>query len=82
MNLLNCFDGGLGTNMRKAAHHSGSMGSSNLCRWRGERLRHHGDVVCHVVCAFVWFLTRGPTYVLEVSQSDPPRLAPFLCDVG
>jgi hypothetical protein len=30
--------------MRKAAHPSGSMGSSNPRRWRGERLQHYGDV--------------------------------------
>ncbi len=43
--LLNCFDGGIGTNMCKAAHPSGGMGSLNPCRWswRGERLHHHGD---------------------------------------
>ena len=35
MNLLNCFNGGLGTNMRKAAHPSGSKGSSNPHRWSG-----------------------------------------------
>jgi hypothetical protein len=44
-NLLNRFDGGIGRNMRKAAHPSGGMGSSNPCRWRGERLHHHGDGV-------------------------------------
>jgi hypothetical protein len=38
------FDGGIGTNMRKAAHPSDGMGSSNPCRWRGERLHHHGMV--------------------------------------
>ena len=38
--------------MRKATHPSGGMGSSNPRRWRGERLQHHGDVVCHAVCAF------------------------------
>jgi len=38
--------------MGMAARPSGSMGSSNPCRWRGERLQHHGDDVCHVVCAF------------------------------
>ena len=38
--------------MRKAAHPLGSMDSSNPRRWRGERLHHHGDVVCRVVCAF------------------------------
>jgi len=50
--LLNRFGSGLGTNMRKAVHPSGGMGSSNPRRWRGERHQHHGDVVCHVVCAF------------------------------
>ena len=37
---------------------------------------------------FVWFLTRDSsvghvlhTYVLEVSQSEPPRLAPYLGQV-
>jgi hypothetical protein len=38
--------------MWKAAHPLGGMDSSNSRRWRGERLQHHGDVVCHVVCAF------------------------------
>jgi hypothetical protein len=33
--------------MRKAAHPSGGMGSSNPCRWRGERLHHGGGVRCH-----------------------------------
>jgi hypothetical protein len=32
--------------MRKAAHPSGSVGSSNPHRWRGERLHNHGDGVC------------------------------------
>jgi len=45
LNLLNRFDGGIGTSMRKAAHPSGGADSSNPCRWRGERLRHHGDGV-------------------------------------
>jgi hypothetical protein len=46
LNLLNRFDGGIGTNMRKAARQSGGMDSSNPRRWRGERLHHHGDGVC------------------------------------
>jgi hypothetical protein len=80
---LNRFDGGIGTNMRKAAHPSGGMGSSNPCRWRGERLCHHGDGVCKVICAVYvvfdsWLVSwTRPTYVLEVSQSEPPRLAPY-----
>ena len=48
LNILNCLDGGLGMNMRKAAHPSCGMGSSNP-----ERLQHYGDVVCHVVCVFL-----------------------------
>ena len=45
LNLLNRFDGGNGTNMRKAAHPSGGMGSSKPRHWRGERLQHYGDVL-------------------------------------
>jgi len=45
LNLLNCFDGGIGTSMRKAAHPLGGTDSSNPRRWRGERLHHHGDGV-------------------------------------
>jgi hypothetical protein len=45
LNILNRFDGGLGTNMRKATHPSGRMGSSNPRRWMGEQLQHHGDVL-------------------------------------
>ena len=40
--------------MRKTAHPSGGMDSSNPRRWRGERLHHHGDGVCLLfvlVCA-------------------------------
>ncbi len=36
--------------MRRAAHPSGGMDSSNPCRWRGKRLHHHGGDVC---CVFV-----------------------------
>jgi hypothetical protein len=71
--------------MRRAAHPSSGMNSSNPRRWRGKRLRHHGDVVCHVVCAFcVAFdsCRMRPTYVLEVSHSEPPRLAPYLDRFG
>ena len=45
LNLLNCFNGILGKIMRKAAHPSGSVGSSNPRRLRGLRLHHHGDGV-------------------------------------
>jgi hypothetical protein len=57
MNLLNRFDGGIGTNMHKAAHPSGGMDSSNPHRWRGEWLHHHGDGVCLLfvqMCRLVW----------------------------
>jgi hypothetical protein len=53
LNLLNRFDGGIGTNMRKAAHPSGGMDSSNPRRWRGEQLHHHGDGVCLLLVLFV-----------------------------
>jgi len=46
LNLLNRFNGGIGTSMCKAAHPSGSVGSSNPRRWRGEQLHNHGDGVC------------------------------------
>ncbi len=46
LNLLNHFDEGNGTNMRKAAHPLGGVGSSNTCRWRGEQFHHHGDGIC------------------------------------
>jgi len=54
LNLLNRFDGSIGTSMRKAAHPSGGVGSSNPCRWRGERLHHHGDGVGELcfLCGF------------------------------
>ena len=45
LNLLNRFDGGIETNMHKAAHPSGSMGSSNPRRWRSKQLHHHVDGV-------------------------------------
>jgi len=38
--------------MWKAARPFSGIDSSNPRRWRGEKLHHHGDVVCHVVCAF------------------------------
>ena len=44
--LLNRFNGGIGTSMRKAAHPLGGVGSSNPRRWRGKRLHNHGDGVC------------------------------------
>jgi hypothetical protein len=53
LNLLNRFDGGIGTNMRKATHPSGGMDSSNPRRWRGKRLHHHGDGVCLLFVLFV-----------------------------
>jgi hypothetical protein len=53
LNLLNRIDGGIGTNMRKAAHPSGGMDSSNPRRWRGERLHHHGDGFCLLFVLFV-----------------------------
>jgi hypothetical protein len=53
LNLLNCFDAGVGKMMRKAARLSSGMDSSNPRRWRGERLHHHGDGVCLLFVLFV-----------------------------
>jgi hypothetical protein len=53
LNLLNRFDGGIGTSMRKAAHPLGGVGSSNPRRWRGERFHHHGGGVCLLFELFV-----------------------------
>jgi len=39
-------DGSHGKGMRKSAHPSGGMGSSNPRHWRGWRLHHHGGGVC------------------------------------
>jgi hypothetical protein len=49
MNLFKYFDSNLGQYMRKAAHPSGGMESSNPRRWRGEQLHHHGGGVCWLV---------------------------------
>jgi hypothetical protein len=61
LKLLNRFDGGIGKNMRKAAHPSGGIGknmrkaappsasggidSSKPCHWRAWQLHHHVDSV-------------------------------------
>ncbi len=90
LNLLNRIDGGIGTNMRKAAHPSGGMDSSNPHRWRGEQLHHHGDGVCLLFVLFCAVSSdrRHSSYVdkyesnlkvgLLMKQSAPPRLAPYL----
>ncbi len=46
MNQTKTFNSSLGTNMHKAARPSGSMVSSNSCRWRGKWCHHHGGGVC------------------------------------
>ena len=46
LNLLDRFDGGIGKNMRTAAHPLGGVGLSNPRHWRGERIHHHGYGVC------------------------------------
>jgi hypothetical protein len=45
-NQLNFFKSSLGTNMCKAAHHSGCVDSLNPRHWRGKCLHHHGGGVC------------------------------------
>ena len=52
LNLLNRFNGSIGTSMHKDAHPLGGVGSSNSRRWKGKRLHHHGDGVCWMICAF------------------------------
>jgi hypothetical protein len=76
--------------MRKAAHPSGGMDSSNPHRWRGEQLHHHGDGVCLLFVLFCAVSSdrRHSSYVdkyesnlkvgLLMKQSVPPRLAPYL----
>jgi hypothetical protein len=55
MNILNCFDGGIGTNMRKAACPLGGMDSSNPHLQRGQWLHHHdGGVCCVFLCCCGW----------------------------
>jgi hypothetical protein len=63
---LNRFDRGLGTNMRKAAHPSDGMGSSNPHRWRGEQLNTMVMLFVMLFVLFVWFLTRDSSVVLIV----------------
>ena len=81
LNLLNRFDGSIGTSMRKDAHPSGGVGSSNPCRWRGERLHHHGDGVGELcfLCGFYstkvgrrkW---REPYFeFLRIDGTTPPK---------
>ena len=65
-NLLNRFNGSIRTSMHKDSHPSGGVGSSNPRRWRDERLHHHGDGVCLVICAFCVVLTRDSSVVLVV----------------
>ncbi len=48
MNLLNHFDGGLGTNMCKTARPSGGLDSLNPHHWRAGRLHTHGGGVCYL----------------------------------
>ncbi len=90
MNLLKLFNNGLSKNMRKANPCSG-RDSSNTYRLRGERLHHHDDGVCNVLCAFcvglVWLLSLvlcrqvpcdNPKIGFKALLSGPPRLAPHL----
>ena len=80
--------------MRKAAHPSGGMDSSNPHRWRGEQLHHHGDGVCLLFVLFCAVSSdrRHSSYVdkyesnlkvgLLMKQSVPPRLAPYLIETS
>jgi hypothetical protein len=69
LNLLNRFDGGIRTNMRKAARPSSGMDSSNPRRWRGERLHHHGDGVCLLFVLFgLLFVLFVPSCLVVVTR--------------
>jgi hypothetical protein len=46
--------------MRKAAHHTGGMYSSNPRCWRGKRLHHHGG---DVRCVVLWLCVAGSLVV-------------------
>ena len=48
MNQSNFSDSGLGQYMHKATPPLGGVESSNLRRWRGEWLHHHGGDDCYV----------------------------------
>ncbi len=73
--------------LRQKRSISTGMDSSNSCRWRGERLHHHGDGVCEVVGAFYVVLQfvlcrrvsrNNPKVGLEALLCSPLRLAPHL----
>jgi hypothetical protein len=69
LNLLNRFDGGIGTNMRKATRPSSGMDSSNPRHWRGERLHHHGDGVCLLFVLFgLLFVLFVPSRLVVVTR--------------
>ena len=76
--------------MWKTAHPLGGMDPSNPCRWRGNRLHHHGVFIlaCCLcfLCGLVWLSSLviyrqvWENYLkvrLWVWQSGPPRLAPY-----
>ena len=69
INLLNLnkpIDSGLEKWVHKAAHHSGNMVSSNPCRWRGERLHHHGGGVCWLFVLLWMNLWHHKTIVCKI----------------
>ncbi len=62
LKLLNRFDGGIGTNMRKAAHPSGGMDSSNPHRWRASSSI---TMVVVFVCCLCFFV---PSRLIVVTR--------------
>ncbi len=80
--------------MRKAAHPSGGMDSSNPCHWRDGRLHHHGRGVYWIGCV-LWMVSwrhklivckkwykNNPKMRLTALLSDPPMRAPYLKRIG
>ena len=63
LNPLNRFNGSIETNMCKAVHPSGGMGSSNPRRWRDEQLNTMVMLFLMLFVLFVRFLTRDLSVV-------------------
>ena len=67
LNLLNRFNGGIGTRMRKAAHPLGGVDSSNPHRWRGERL--HPWLLAHEFMFIYLTLTEHTCYLPYIGET-------------
>ncbi len=73
LNLTKPFDSSLKKWMRKAAHHSGGVVSSNPRRWRGEWLHHHGGGVCWLFVLLWMDSWRHETIVCKKWYKNNPK---------